>query len=283
MKVYGETTVIYADVLFLINFFIDGVCLFITAVTSKLELKRLRLICACVVGGLYSIFALYAEIFPDLLQILLHVSAVFALCFTAFGFRSLKELGKTVLVYFMVSSLLGGVLYAVYSAVGKFALYEGYFYTELSLASLGIAILLCAGAVGVFYYNLKKSSRTKTAMLSFSFRGMDFKVDCFADSGNLLLCPYSGRHVILVKPEALSQLGTELIERLKMNELSQGFRLIPVKTPAGSRLLVSFLPERAEIKAFGERKGKSVSVALAVDFSEGTYGGMTGLAPAVLI
>lgn len=279
----AELTVIYADVLFLINFFIDGVCFFITGVAAKRELKVGKMLFACFLGGLYSLAALYAEAFPWCVELCLHLTAAFVLCFAAFGFVNFKLLGKTVLVYFMVSSLLGGLLYAVYGVAGKFAIYHGFFYAEIELLTLVPAMAVCAVAVGIFYYNLRRSSRSETALLSFWFRGLEFKVDCFSDSGNLLVCPYSGRHVVLVKSNAVSCLGEALLEKLEAKELTQGFRLIPVSTPGGKSLLVSFLPDRAEIKPFGERNGRAVSIAVAVDFSDGTYGGMSGLVPSVLI
>ena len=87
---YDGQVVIYADILFLINFSLDYLCLFIACRLQNVYGKALRLLAASAFGGVYSFIPYIIEL-PIPLMLILHIGAAELICFISFGKRDLKK------------------------------------------------------------------------------------------------------------------------------------------------------------------------------------------------
>ncbi len=250
---------VYADILFVINFFLTYLLLLLTAKISKAPCKSARLLFASFLGGAYSLV-----IFIDRLNILLSwagkllSSALIILA--AFGFIRLTLWLKRLLIFWFSSLLFLGVIAGLQLLFKSNAvrLYGGAVYFDISAAALILSALFAylVSALVIWIYN-RTASKNEIYLLKI-FKGEDeFALYAFADSGNRLHEPFSGFPVIIVDKEKITL---------------EGDRIIPYNTVGGDGMLKAFRPDRVVISA----KGKSVEtdrvyIALSVvnekDFS----------------
>ena len=81
----GQTVyVVYADILFFINFCIDFICLYLSAKLCACPAGIARTALASALGGLYAIAALALDALPVPAKLPLHLLAAFVICFAAF-------------------------------------------------------------------------------------------------------------------------------------------------------------------------------------------------------
>ncbi len=274
-----EQTVIYADILFFINFLMDGICLSLALIFAAKPFKTLRFFIACACGAVYSVFAVGLSVLPSAIAFIIHIAAAVLICFIALSKPKVKDVLSLGALFFLFNALLGGILTAVYSLMGKFALYRGAFYAELSATSLILWAVVAATAVLLAISKSKARARATHADIDISFRGKQLRIFCLCDSGNLLRCPYTGLPVVTVKESAVSAFfGDKPPE-----EPEVGVRLIPAQSLGGECLLPSFLPEKAAVRTFGERQFREVRLCVAIDRSGNDFGGCDGLIPSVLI
>ena len=81
---YDESIVIYADILFLINFSLDYLGLFITSRLLNKKTNYKRLLTAGLLGGIYSFVPYYIS-FNSPLNFLIHTTMAVILVLVSFG------------------------------------------------------------------------------------------------------------------------------------------------------------------------------------------------------
>ena len=183
----GQTVyIVYADILFFINFCIDFICLYLSAKLCACPAGIARTALGSALGGLYAVAALALDALPAAAKLPLHLLAAFVICFAAF-FRG--DWKKTLLccgLFIAANALMGGLLTAVYTLSGKYAHYNGGFYAEIgagSLVAIALASALCAW---VFGFLSKRRLKSLYADVEIVFGGNRYTLRLLADSGNLL-------------------------------------------------------------------------------------------------
>lgn len=122
----GQTVyVVYADILFFINFCIDFICLYLSAKLCACPAGIARTALASALGGLYAIAALALDVLPVPAKLPLHLLAAFVICFAAFFRGDWKKLLISCGLFVVSNALMGGLLTAVYTLSGKYAHYNG--------------------------------------------------------------------------------------------------------------------------------------------------------------
>lgn len=272
-------TVIYADVLFFINFIIDGLCISVSMLVLGRSLSVWRLVLGCAIGGLYSVLSVYL-----VLPLFAHLLAAVIICIIAFSWQGIKAWAVNTTVFFLISALLGGILYAVYTLFGTFSMYNGAFYAELSTPALIASSAVIIAAISVCLVKIKKRAVSRYATLKFTFKDKCCTVSCLYDSGNMLTCPYTALPVAIIGNKAAKQIFSEAeLASLSETPVLTNVRPIPVSGIAGSALLPSFIPKVSEIKAFGDSKYKSVRLCIAVQADKEDFGGSDGILPACIL
>ena len=159
------TEYIYGDILFIINFSMDFVALFICGKLMRFRMNAWRMALASTMGGVYGVAALFIAVGATA-TLLIDVLVAASLCFVAHYHGSV---GRTLFVtgiFGAVSMLIGGAMTALYSRIGKYQYY----------VSIGGAVstvfgeiplwLVCIACGGIGFYNVflakgftKKASR----------------------------------------------------------------------------------------------------------------------------
>ncbi len=268
---------VYADLLFLINAGMDGLCLSMTARLLHRRLRVGRWLMGSVIGGVYAVLALLWTVGAGLAPGL-DILACVLMCAVTFGWREGhggRGLLRAALLYTLLSMVMGGVMTALYSLWNRAGLAdllpdggEGIgawlfllFSVAGSLASLhGGRLCRRAATVRLCEVSLTLGERTLT------LRGL-------VDSGNLLRDPLGGRAVIcLSRAAALRMLspawegvlssGGTMLEGLPDTERRR-LRLIPAGSATGEGLLPGFRPDRVTLTPEGG-KPREVDAVVAV-------------------
>ena len=269
-------TVLYADVLFLIDFSMDYLSLFAAAKLLSLPTTLPRCVLASAVGGLYGIVAVlflpggfFGAIFAVFVSMLLSV--------IAFGLEGgLRSLLRTTLTVWGAGTLLGGIMTA----------FSGLFGGSLSV---GGGDMLLAG--GIALVGCIRFARRRLAggyaEIVISREGRTWQGRALVDSGNLLTDPIGGYPVVLLSlPAARELLGTlaDTVFKGEPAEVSVGVRAVAVRTVGGTRLIYGFLCRDLTIRRGGREVHRCavVSVDHGADGASG-YGGAPALLPASLL
>ena len=248
---------VYADLLFLINAVMDGLCFCLTGRILHRKLSWWRILLGSVIGGIYAVVALFPE-FGQFEALLLDVAVCFILCAVVFFQRragGIRRLCLNAGVYTVLSMILGGVMTALYhffNRVGLFSvLPDGedgpgvWLFTLLAL--LGSAVTLYGGRL------FSRSSTVVSCRVKIELEGKKVELDGMVDTGNLLRDPLSGHPVICAEQELLAALlspslalavrDCQSITSLSTHDAKR-LRLIPASSATGRGMLVGVVPDR---------------------------------------
>ncbi len=269
-------TVLYADILFLVNFAMDFISLSASASLGAKPKNPLKLSIASALGAIYAIFATISTLAPYI-NYFLAVAVGAAMCAICFGYNGLFPFTRQYTVFWCCSALLGGIMTALLS-LGKRS------------SPAGIITMIIASA-GILIFMIKAicdRAGCKSLKIKITLKGKTTAFDALCDSGNLLRDPFSNLPVILASHEILSPImPKETIAALLdgcdavMSE-NLKIRLIPQNSASGSRLLCAFFPDSVTVS--GEKRTAEQKCLIAVSPHSSTYfAGFAATAPSILI
>ena len=271
-----EYRVIYCDVLFLIDFSMDFLVLYITAALLLLPRRAWRLALSATLGALYEVAA---TVLPGKrgIALILHILVSIVICAIAFDFPRMKcKKMRTVLIFYFVNLLFGGAAMAAVYLVSRLPYRSDAYHSKPSAFYILFSAVLCAL---LLFVCIKRRIRHASGQIrvTVEWSGCKKMIDCLIDSGNLPTEQFSGLPVILCSREALLAHATPppAVKR----------RVIPAKTVNGESLLEGFLPDRIIL----HREGETPELKQAVigftekEFSRTASSEIQGLIPAVLL
>ena len=282
---------IYADVLFIINFSMDFLSLYIAGRLMHFRMKAGRVILGASLGALYGVLELLLSVAP-FPKLLITVGVLCLMCFTAFGCERFRTYAASAALTFGVSMLIGGIMTSAFLGLGNHTSYVeigGTIATvwgdlpiwQFALFAL-ISALLTWGLGKIF----RRKRAIRTCVLRMRFEGREKEVTALVDSGNLLEDPVSGTPVIFLKEKAARGLPSSLLCTMKSGAASLSsddvgkLRVIPGRTVAGEGIMLAAVPDRVCLRRDGVWESRRALVA--VDFSGGDYGGFEALVPEAL-
>lgn len=269
--------IVYADLLFLVNFSMDFLCFFVTARILSRPFKVWRCIVASAMGGVYSVLLLFVNIHPSVV-FLADLGFCALMCLAAYGIKdkSISEFLLHITVYFGVSMGTGGCMTAMFSLLNR---------AELPLSDVknnpdGISVwlfgllALASGAVAMLGGKMFKTVSSDTvSLINIHYKGASLAVRGMVDTGNMLKDPISGRPVIIVDSSALSGMVSLPCVELAMKgdiagiiakDPSHNARLIPMKTASGHSVVCAFVPDKITVSALN-KNGRTDKKAVETD------------------
>lgn len=204
--------IVYLDVFFMINFIMDYMIILITSRIAKVKKKRIRQLAGAGCGALYSVIVI-KPLTNHLFKItLVNILIAAVMVLISFGFTSASVYIKNVILLFVVSFTMSGIInYLYYSTViGKYVrnVLSGNSNKVVNarkfiLVSVLAYILLSAIVRIIFsvrkdmelYYDVK-----------ITFRGKSVVVRGLYDTGNGLTEPVSGKMVHIAEYKILKPL-----------------------------------------------------------------------------
>lgn len=189
----------YLDLDLLVNGCMDALLLILTARLLKLSLGGKGLVLGVMVG---EVPVLLSAFFPDSLAFeLSKYLTPFLMVRLAYPYGSIRNYGKTLLLFWILSAGLGGIIYALWGWLNSGKTLE-----RVELKSLWILL------VGVFLWWLTQKCwhRIISSAVQFQktiydlvidFGGEEIAVKALLDTGNQLRDPLTGNPVILLEEE----------------------------------------------------------------------------------
>lgn len=249
-------TEVWGDLLFLINFSMDFLCLYLAARLLHRRLRPLPSLGAATLGGIYSVAALFIEADRPI-SLLLDAAVCALMCAIAFARRGRgwRQLMPEIGTYLAVSVALGGMMTVLFELLNRFKLPRGSGGDNIS-AWLFLLLAVISGLAAWRGTGFLRGLRSRSfAEVEISFCGCSLTLHGVTDSGNLLHDPISGRAVIitdthatlpLLPPGVREAVLSGRLERLEevAPSCAGRLRLIPGATVAGSRLLVALVPDK---------------------------------------
>lgn len=279
-------TIIYVDVLLVLNLFVNYFLLLSTGMILHNDTKRLRILISAAIGSLFSLL-IFLPSLGTLLMLMIKLILGVLLVIICFGFVQKSAFIKTALTFLGVNFIYGGVMLAIWMLFCPTGMYwnNGVAYFNISAFMLVLSTIAAYAVVQLicFLLNRKVNSNTiVTATLSWNECTTQFRA--LRDTGNHLVDGFTGKRVVVCEYDAVKNLiPNELKDFFKNPTLGNKaydspdlirhkIRLIPFHTVGGKSLVGAFPPDEFYI---GQKKIADVLVGVTTQsLSQGEFKGI---------
>ena len=193
---------VYVDLLLFLNFAFDFILLQTVSIILKRKVPLRRLFLGALIGSL-TIFTLFAP-FTTLSLFILKVFLSFIIIISTFGFKDMKYTLTNLFYFYIVSIILGGVIYYLnvefsYKNIGMVFYHKG--------LSINYIFILIASPVSlIIYRNQTKKLRLINSLhynIDVYLNGKIIKLHSYLDTGNTLVDPISKKPIIITNSKKL--------------------------------------------------------------------------------
>ncbi|MBO4898269.1 MAG: sigma-E processing peptidase SpoIIGA [Clostridia bacterium] len=257
--------VVYIDVLFFVNFFINFILLCTTSKILKLKTHPLRLSFAAMLGALYAVLIFYPRL-GVLYTSAAKILSSLAITATAFNIKGARLYIKALFTLLLVTVIFGGGIFAVMCFTNLGAKSGMFIKNGILYMNLPWQILLISAFILYFIISrIKSAVWGKSACLldiNVSHSGRSAHIKALPDTGNSLCDPLSRAPVIVAEYSALKSILPDELLRIFENgfennlaeiekaasDLKCRIRLIPFKSLGCERgMLLGFKPDKTEV------------------------------------
>ncbi len=253
--------VVYIDVLFVINLFVNYLILITTAKLMRISSSRWRLLGGAALGGIYALL-----IFTPVIHIAYTLAAklLFSLSIVLASFKdlNLKQTIKAMGCFYGVNFAFAGAMFALWMSVKPkgMVIHNGIVYFDISVVTLVITAIIVFFLLKLIGRLSKRHAPdTHKYKLTVSMNGCEITTEALLDTGNSLTDAFSDTPVIVAEYQTLQALfppQLELFFQGKENrsiyqmdkEWSRKIRLIPFFSMGGEGLLPAFRPDHITIQ-----------------------------------
>lgn len=272
--------VIYADILFMMNWWLDFLLLLGVRRALGVGTKPWRLALGALVGSL-SAAVLFLPTIPWWLSLAVKLAAAGAMVAVAFIWRGWRAFWRQVLLLFGLSAALAGLCGALYFFVAptNFYVFNGVIYYDFPPLLLVVLTVVCYGALtAVESLMRRRAPAGRCFSLKIWYGDRVVTARCLYDSGNHLTEPFSNRPVLVVE-RAVAECLTPVPVSPEDLPPGEGWRLVPFDSLGGQGLLPAFVPNRVvAVTAAEERVLPPCYVAVCPRLGRGEYQGLLGSA-----
>lgn len=221
---------IYIDVVLIENLIMNYIILFSTAIILKIKMKHIRLILGSLLGSIYSVIA-YMSILEIYSSMILKIILSIIIVYIAFNPQNVKQMWKTILIFYLTSFVFGGAAFALIYIVKpqdilmKNGLFLGTYPLKTIMLGAIIAFIVITTA-----FTIVKSKISKKDMycdIEIKLNDKEIKTKAMIDTGNMLKEPITNTPVIVVEHTLLYDcIPKEILNNLE-NILGGDFEKIP--------------------------------------------------------
>ena len=280
---------LYIDVFFLVNFVVDVLAAFFASRMLHIKTSSKRLIITGVVGGIFAIIDLLWSV-TAVSKALNFISFFIIIAFLISKSCTYLRRIKYLLCFFICQLLIGGTVYYGYMLIDRYLdklpgdVKPGG--ENRSVILFSIFILLAIGVFRVMLLLFSGAENRSNVKVRIEIEGRSIEAEALVDSGNLVRDPMSMAPVLFVKEELAKKiLPSSIIELTALDSLSAGFRkrirLIPVTRSGETHVMTGVRADRVTL--IGETRTDDISVTVAIDKEEGSFGGYEALVPSSVL
>lgn len=221
---------IYIDIIILENLIMNYIILYATGLISKNRIYYFRILCASLIGAIYSV-AQYVSDLQIYSNLIMKVSLSIIIVFVAFNPQGVKKLCKQLLLFYLTTFTFGGVAtYLIYmlkpeNVIIRNGMFVGTYVLKVIFigAIVGTIILIIS-------FKLAKNKITKKDMIcqvKIVLNKKEKILNAIVDTGNMLKEPITGNPVMVVERTSLYDLMPKEILNNTEDILGGDFEKIP--------------------------------------------------------
>lgn len=243
-------TVIYADILFVINMMVNYLLLRAAAAVTSSDFRAIRLLASSAAGGAFSMLILIDGI-PQIIHTLFRIIFPPLMVLIAFGGKNFKAFLKNTASFYLANFGFAGIMLGICTASkSNFVIYQnGVVYFDIDILTLTVVSLVCYGILTVISRLVKsRNPREVLYEISITDNGKTVTGTAFYDTGNSLCDSFSGYPVIIAEKEFLEGLYGKNFDCTEL----KNFRLVPYSTIKSGGALPAFTADKVQIKCFGK-------------------------------
>lgn len=240
--------VVYADILLTVNLIVDFILLKITLKILKITPKIKRILFACIVGSVFSLYIFLPQS-PLLIELSVQFSMSCVLILICIGFGSFKRFIRAVTTLFCVTLIYGGSMIALWQLLKPSGMVINNSVVYFNISPL---ILISSTVLGYFLYIVFQklfavsSDTAKRCDVTLYAFGKNVGLTAIIDTGNSLTDIFSNSEIIIVDLSVAKTLFGEIsIENNPL--LATRYRSIPCHTVSGGSIMDSFRCDTGEI------------------------------------
>lgn len=224
--------VIYIDILFCINLFINYFILLATSKILNISTKLYRLLLAATFGAFYSL-VIFLPYFSNVLLFLSFLICSVVIILICFNFSSFKAFIKILVCFFIINLSFAGSLILLRRLfnIKAIIIKNGILYFDFSPITFIVSCIISYIIIRIAQMlNIKFRYKNNTIPIQVFFNGKHLNLSSKLDTGNNLVEPFSSLPVIIVKKQSLEKFlncrelfSANLVKKLKV-------RMIPYKS-----------------------------------------------------
>jgi stage II sporulation protein GA (sporulation sigma-E factor processing peptidase) len=206
---------VYPDVIFILNFIIDFIFLFILKKVNRKSSSILRLAGAAAAGA---VSAVIIGIYPWMNEIIrflfLNIAASILMVVIAFGRLKLTDLFKQVVVFYLITYFVGGFMNSIYYYTDirllLISLGNGLFFSNMSWKFILIVLFILTPAVVFFIWLFRwyRANSPQTFEVELVMEERRILTRGLMDTGNCLFDPIYKKPVMVIENALMEELLT---------------------------------------------------------------------------
>ncbi len=267
--------VIYADVLLVLNAYVDYILILSTEKIFNLKVKLYRRLIGSFVGALTSL-AIFIPIKSEFISILIGIVTALIISAISFGVKNLRLMFKSCLVMYLMSCTYGGVMLIIWRITknSSIVINNSIVYFNISPLFLIISTVVCYFILCIISKMFSRRRSLQTCTVDITLCGRCISLKGMIDTGNTLHDQLSGLPVIIIDSKsAYSLIGADLNKADTDTLLSldlNGFRIIPLNSVIGGGSMPAFRPDNIMILIDGEYSFVKAYIAVSdTEFADG--------------
>ena len=237
-------TVIYADILIVVNIIVNYLLLRATATITGSQYKTIRILISSAAGGLFSLI-IFIENIPLIINSVIKILFLLFMVYIAFGCKSLKAFLKCCGAFFLSNFAFAGIMLALsITVMPNTAIYKnGVVYFDVDILTLTVSSVICYAVLSLISKFTKSKAPQKSIYpIKITYGEKTVEGKALFDSGNSLCDCFSGKPAIIAEKDFVKKLyGHGEISDMK------NFRLIPFSTIHSGGALPAFMADKTEI------------------------------------
>lgn len=248
------TQVVYADILLIVNTYVNYMLLRLSAVICKNRFSTIRLCLASALGSLYSFIILYD--IPNFITAISRIAFAAVMILIAFKIPSFKDFLRLFAVFFCVNFAFAGIMFAVWNFICPQQMYYNntIVYFNINALSLFVLTALCYALIkAVTTIAGFKTPSDTIYEIEIKIENTEFSCRGFLDTGNSLKEPFSSFPVIIAYEKITDSSGMQIHTLFEKH--SDTLRVIPYNAIKSPGILKAIKPERVTLK-----KGRTVYI-----------------------
>lgn len=242
----GGYLVVYADVLMVINLFVNYFLLSITKLLLRLQCTRKRIVVGALIGSIYSLI-IFAPNLPAFVNAFMNLLISAFMVIAAFPVHSKKIFIKTFFAFFAVNFGFAGSMLAIwlFFRPNGMVYQNGTVYFDIDIKVLIISSVICYAVLTCICRLLRR--RTPDNMLydvEITNIGKTVCAKALLDTGHALTDGFSDTPVLVISGRLSKMLAPsdlrEFMESDAVPAVSKDLRLIPYTAVSGEGVLKAF-------------------------------------------